>query len=133
MPQLVTAIGDDARMADDRDVLSSLPRTRPSRRSPKRDGSAGKPNGAGPEAGAPKRRRAAAKNPKSAPAGSRPKAARDPAVPPAGWATPDPPPSQGALENPVGTAVQAAGELARIGATVGAQALKGVLSRLPRL
>jgi hypothetical protein len=53
--------------------------------------------------------------------------------PPAGWATPEdaggaPP---GGTEI-VTTAVRAVGELAQLGVAVGGQAVKGVLSKLPR-
>jgi hypothetical protein len=54
-------------------------------------------------------------------------------TPPAGWATPEdaggsPP---GPVET-VTTAVRAVGELAQLGAAVGGQAVKGLLSRIPK-
>src|SRR5437868_317665 len=57
-----------------------------------------------------------------------------PPPPPAGWATPEPPstgPRHGRADL-LGTAVQAAGELASIGLAFGGQAVKQALSRLPR-
>jgi hypothetical protein len=110
-------------MADgDREVLSSLPRTRPERRSAKR--------GARPSAGA----QPTAKPAPKARAKPRPKAKPAPKpVPPAGYAVPKTasPVGSGGAEL-VGTAVQALGELANLGAAVGARALRGALSRLPK-
>jgi hypothetical protein len=106
-------------MADgDREVLSSLPRTRPERRSAKRGtrAAAAKP---APKA---KPRSAAAKRPS-------PKAVPPRKVPPAGYAVPEDrsPVSAGGTEL-VGTAIQAVGELA----SFGTRALRDVLGRLPR-
>src|SRR3954470_5751056 len=177
----------------DRDVLTSLPRTRPSRRSAKRD----RPVRAGttpPEDAAaaaatdtpPRARRKAAAKPKTASAGGRARAeaaaprrrttaapkttgtraktaakprgagsrarsaasarsttaagapgagaATEATVPPAGYATPAPPsrrrgPDPFAL---VTTTVQAAGEIAQIGATLWGQAMRSAINRLPR-
>jgi hypothetical protein len=103
-------------MADgDREVLSSLPRTRPERRSAKR--------------GAPK----VVKTTPKAKARSRPKAAPAPKVPPSGYAVPNTgsPVGSGGSEL-VGTAVQALGELANLGASLGGRALREALGRLPR-
>jgi hypothetical protein len=121
----------------ERDVFSGLPNARPQRRSAKRDrgGAEAKP----PKAGG-KTRAAAKKAPPQAraAAGSRPSAARPkaaapkaPPVPPAGYATPtdDDRPHGADL---VGTAVQAAGELAQIGIAFGGRALKSAIQRLPR-
>ena len=55
------------------------------------------------------------------------------APPPAGWATPED--AGGTPPGPVEvvtTAVRAAGELAQLGAAVGGQAVKGLLSRIPK-
>jgi hypothetical protein len=177
----------------DRDVLTSLPRTRPARRSAKRDRpvragttppedaaaaaatdtpararrkaaarpkpAAAQPDAAG-ETAAPRRRTTAARKT----AGTRPKpgakargagsrarsaasarstaavgapgtgAAPEATVPPAGYATPAPPsrrrgPDPFAL---VTTTVQAAGEIAQIGATLWGQAMRSAINRLPR-
>jgi hypothetical protein len=115
---------------DDRDVFSGLPKSRPQRRSAKRDAPAR------PAAKkAPAQARAAAS---TKPAAARRKQRAEPAaeqqsrpVPPAGYATPadDDRPSGTDL---VGTAVQAAGELAQIGIVLGGRALKSAIQRLPR-
>jgi hypothetical protein len=109
----------------DREVLSSLPRTRPQRRSPRRDG-AKKPQA-----------KPAAATPRKAPAKPRP--ARKPRgaerrMPPAGFAAPRPEGDQGTPTPPelVGTAIQAAGELAQIGLAVGGHALRSAIGRLAR-
>jgi hypothetical protein len=108
-------------MADgDREVLSSLPRTRPERRSAKRGS-----------------RTTAAPKPKPKPAATgakaKPKAAPPPKVPPAGYAVPKTgsPVTAGGTEL-VGTAIQALGELASLGASLGTRALRDVLGRLPK-
>ena len=114
------------------DVLSSLPRTRPQRRSAKRDAPVKKAVAKKP---APAAKKAAPVAKKRAPAKPRPKvAAVAPNLPPAGFAPPRdeqdrPAPSGVEL---VGTAIQAAGELVQIGTAVGKQALKGALGRLGR-
>src|SRR3954468_21152795 len=97
------------------DVLSSLPRTRPQRRSAKRDAAA-KP--------APQRPK-----PRSAP-----RPAPEPRIPPAGF---QPPKDQQERPLPsgvelIGTAIQAAGELAQIGLAVGRQAVESALGRARR-
>ena len=117
----------------ERDVLGNLPRRRPTRRSAKRaapaqDVAASRPQppraaAAGRTAAQPRRRAAA------------PKAARPAAPPPvAGYATPRQGPDGGDRRRHglLRTAVQAACELAELGLAVGAQAVKGVLGRLPR-
>jgi hypothetical protein len=141
---------------DDRnEVLTSLPRSRPQRRSSKR---AGTPAGEAPavptepreakvaataareSAGAkPKpsaKPKAAAKpKPKAAP---RPKATAAPRPRPT--PAPAPPreePAARRVEPPTGadvlqSAVRAAGEIAQVGVTIGREAVKGVLRRLPR-
>jgi hypothetical protein len=109
-------------MADgDREVLSSLPRTRPERRSAKRG------------ARAPAGDQAAAAKPTKPAAKPRPKAAPPPKVPPAGYAVPKTasPVTAGGVEL-VGTAIQAVGELANLGASLGGRALREVLGRLPK-
>jgi hypothetical protein len=143
----------------DRDVLTSLPRSRPTRRSAKRGGPA--PDGATaeqaakaqaaaakPEPAAGKAKaaakpkpakagpKAAASRPKAAakaPRAQAPKAASTPPPPPAGWASPTEPRREGGGTGELlTTAVQAVGELAQIGLTYGGQALRQALSRLPR-
>jgi hypothetical protein len=117
------------------DVLSSLPRTRPQRRSARR---------AAPQAAATAKQPMAPKQPaaaKKAPTRPKPRVAAKtkakavpPRIPPAGFAPPRdtqdrPAPSGVEL---VGTAIQAAGELAQMGAAIGTQALKSALGRLGR-
>jgi hypothetical protein len=108
-------------MADgDRDVLSSLPRTRPERRSAKR--------GAHPPV-APKAK------PKPARARAKPgaKAAPRREIPPAGYAVPkQSSPVGGGGTELLATAVHALGELAQMGASLGGRAVRDALGRLPR-
>jgi hypothetical protein len=103
----------------DREVLSSLPRTRPERRSAKR----GARTPAAPSK--PKAAKTAAK-PRSQP---RAKAVPPREVPPSGYAVPKTasPVNAGGAEL-VGTAIQAVGELANLGV----RGLRGALSRLPK-
>ena len=118
------------RMASDDpqpDVLSSLPRTRPQRRSAKRDAAAKsaakRTSGNGAKAPAKPKQKPAAK--------PRPRAER---IPPAGFEAPrdkQERPLPGGVEL-IGTAIQAAGELAQIGLAVGKQALGSVLERTRR-
>jgi hypothetical protein len=96
-------------MADEpeREVLSSLPRTRPARRSARR---------------APAGLRAAPPPPPRRP------------VPPAGWATPGPAPDDGP-GGPVGAvagAVRAVGGVAGLGVAVAGHGVRALLGRLPR-
>jgi hypothetical protein len=123
--------------SDNRDVLSSLPRSRPQRPSARREQAraAAQPKVAAANA-KPAAKRAPAKPKSTAPAAkTTPKVPRHQSdVPPAGYATAKSadaggPPSGAEL---ISTAVQAAGELVQIGATLGSQALKSALSRLPR-
>ena len=113
------------------EVLTSLPKTRPQRRSAKRE--AARANGAAKKPAVRKTTAAARPKAKAAPkakpkAAAGPKAAPRPKLPPAGFASPqgDTPSAPSATEL-VGTAIQAAGELAQIGAAVGKQALKSAL------
>lgn len=135
------------RQDSDREVLTSLPRSRPVRRSDKRGARPGTAGAAAPDgksaATAPKARKSAAK-----PRAARPRRAsttdggaranaNEPrrTIPPAGYASPtsnadaDPPSASADL---LGTAVQAAGELAQIGFAVGRQALQSMIDRLPK-
>jgi hypothetical protein len=110
------------RQNPDREVLTSLPRARPVRRSAKR---ASRPRAGEPASKVP---------PPSGRAAGRPPATPRRSVPPAGYAAPEHD-AGGQRPSPtdvVGTAVQAAGELAQIGLALGRQTLKSVLGRLPR-
>src|SRR5258708_5557174 len=100
-------------MSEEPNVLSSLPRTRPHRRSEKRGTPAGARKPASTRKAAPESR--AAKPTAAAP--QRP-ARRKPA------------PVTGA--EIVGTAVQAVGELAELGLALSARALRNATARLPR-
>jgi hypothetical protein len=114
----------------DRDVFSGLPNARPQRRSAKRDrGARPAPKKAPPQARAAASTKPAAAGKKARAKGSA--APKPPPVPPAGYATPadDDRPHGTDL---VGTAVQAAGELAHIGLAAGGRALKSAIQRLPR-
>jgi hypothetical protein len=132
----------------DRDVLSSLPSRRPTRRSAKRGGpvpqatgeAAAQPAPPAPTTArkaTPKAAKATAAKPKAkaapksrtAPPSQRP---ASPPPPPAGWAAPRPEredPGRGEL---LGTAVQAVGELTQIGLGYGVRTLRQALSRLPK-
>ncbi len=130
-------------MADKRtppsDVLGSLPRSRPHRRSEKRAAPAAtKPAAAKLAAAKP----AAAKPAAARPAPAKPRAAK-PATrrptrpqPPQPGGVPRTPPREPDAPAPrsdlLGTAVQAAAEVAEIGLTVGARALRRAVARLPR-
>ena len=106
-------------MADgDREVLSSLPRTRPERRSAKR----------GARTVASTKTAAAKPKPRAKPR-AKPNAVPPRKVPPAGYAVPkqDSPVSAGGIEL-VGTAIQAVGELANLGG----RAVRDILGRLPK-
>lgn len=158
-----------ARMSDDRpsEVLGSLPRTRPHRRSEKRAARASsQDSAAAPEtAAAPEPTPARAETPKpKTPARAKPKpratkatvkatsspkvkstssSPRKPATDkqklrqpaqPAGTPAPARPrkPAPSPRTDVLGTAVQAAAELAEIGLSVGARAIRRAVSRLPR-
>jgi hypothetical protein len=108
-----------------RDVLSSLPRSRPQRRSAKRDATASKK----PTRKAPAKPRTRAKTKSKVGGQPRPSAAtrraREDRVTP-------PPTAQPPDRDLVTTVVEAAGELARIGITVGTQLVREATRRLPR-
>jgi hypothetical protein len=155
---------------NDREVLGSLPKTRPERRSAKRDrparaaraatgapagstagakraattkpaAAAGSKPAARPAAGAKRPKAPARKTAARAKIGADAKAPARPRktaasgaskpVPPAGYAAPEAG-RPGGPSDLMGTAVQAAGELAEIGATLAGQALRSALRRLPR-
>jgi hypothetical protein len=96
-------------------VLGALPRTRPHRRSDKRAAPAGNPV----QTNAPLTANRVAAETSPPPIADRPDSVDERKPLPAG-------------ANVLGTAVQAAAELAEIGLSVSARALRGALSRLPR-
>jgi hypothetical protein len=132
-------------MADgDREVLSSLPRTRPERRSVKRGARAGAGATDTPAKATAKAKAKAKPRPKASAkprvARSKPSAARSKPravpprqVPPSGYAVPKnaSPVGAGGTEL-VGTAIQALGELANLGVSLGNRALREALGRLPK-
>lgn len=113
-------------------VLGGLPRTRPHRRSDKR----------APAAAAPEPKAVKATKPPSAakPLASRPATNKRPPKQPSTKKLPverphlaaAPPDPADATPGVLGTAVQAAAELAEIGLMAGARALREAVSRLPR-
>jgi hypothetical protein len=115
------------------EVLGSLPRTRPHRRSQKRPA---RPPHAEPAAAKPSAAKTGPAKPRTAKpraAGPQPARLRQPAQPagsPPGPRIRHPAPSNGS--DVLGTAVQAAAELAEIGLTVGGRAIRGAVARLPR-
>jgi len=117
--------------SEGKDVLSSLPRSRPERRSTKRDGArASKPKAK------PTPKPAAAGKPKAKPKvghATRPSAATRRARAETAK-TPSPKAEQVAPADRdiVTTTVQAVGELARIGITVGTQIVREATRRLPK-
>jgi hypothetical protein len=111
-------------------VLGGLPATRPQRRSGRRATGPGLPSAT--RAATATRTSAGAREPATAaPRRSTPRLAQP--AQPAGTprALRRRPPAQ-RPDGLVGTAVQAAGELAQIGLTVGGQVVRGALSRLPK-
>jgi hypothetical protein len=144
---LLLDVRHHARMSDGtegRDVLSSLPHSRPQRRSAKRDAAASKParKARSSSSRAKSSRPAAASKPRAAAAKRRAKAK------PKVGGTPRPsaatrrareesvavPASaqQPAERDGVTTVIEAAGELARLGITVGTQLVREATRRLPR-
>jgi hypothetical protein len=130
---------DAPNSGNSRDVLSSLPSTRPQRRSPKRDGSKqanprSKAAGAGAARTGAARAGGAAK-PRPQAAGPRRQSARaGKTVAAQGY---HPVSDTTPVEPPTGTeilasAVQAAGEVAQFGLTIGERLLRAAASRLPK-
>ena len=130
--------------AADAGVMGNLPATRPSRIGAERRGAAAPrkrttatatKSTATATATKPKAKATAARKPTSAPKAAEAKAAKlrkpDPA-PPAGWQTPGEDGGGDGATDVVSTAVQAAGELAQIGLTLGGQAVKRAVRRLPK-
>ena len=124
--------GDGNDLGKGGDVMSSLPRTRPQRPSRRRaSGRTGDakskraPRAAGRAIQDVAGRRGALRSPP----GVRPSAATQ-----AARNTPPPkrPPSPPSGTDLVGTAVQAAGELAQLGLTLGTRALRDAVKRIPR-
>jgi 2-oxoglutarate decarboxylase len=135
-----------------KDLIGSLPHTRPHRRSQKRgarpaDASHAPvpapetpapeppaPASATSSAGRPSRRTAkpASARPAAKPAPSRPAAKPAPSRPAAKPAPGHPAAKPAPSRSVVATAVQVAGELTEIGLTAGARALRRVVSHLPR-
>jgi hypothetical protein len=143
------------RQDSDREVLTSLPRSRPVRRSAKRAARPDAASAAEPAAtsattgarkphlkatanGAAKATTRAPRPPRMAAAGQG-GAAKAPrprrTIPPAGYAAPTSHAEddhRSASADLIGTAVQAAGELAQIGLAVGRQTLQSMIDRLPK-
>ncbi|MBW3607126.1 MAG: hypothetical protein KY463_02010 [Actinobacteria bacterium] len=137
----------------DREVLTSLPRSRPARRSAKRDErpardatrASAKPvaprkprtANAAPRAAAPPpqpatRSRTTAK---AAPAAERPRVPPERKIPAAGYAAPDSRAGKASASPAaelISTSIQATAELAQIGLAVGRQTLQSMLDRLPK-
>jgi len=135
--------GDGSGSGRGGDVMSSLPRTRPQRPSRRRasaggDGPKRAPRAAakpGARAKAPgARAKPAAKTPRAASARRKPAGVRPSAATSAASTQPSPnrPPSPPSGTDLVGTAVQAAGELAQLGLTLGTKALRDAVKRIPR-
>jgi len=121
----------------DTGVLGNLSATRPTRLGGDRRGAtaAPKPRASSRPAAASAAKTATASKPKAAKkpkvrtaAGTAPK---PPVAPPKGWQTPDRDGGKGSPDL-VTTAVQAAGEIAQLGVTVGGQFLKRAAGRIPR-
>ena len=114
-------------------VLGNLSATRPSRLGGERRTAATARKRTTATATKPKA--AAPKTKTSAPKQADAKAAKlrkpDPA-PPAGWQTPGEDTHGNGASDVVSTAIQAAGELAQLGATIGGQLLKRAAGRIPR-
>jgi hypothetical protein len=115
------------------EVLKSLPARRPQRRSAHRGGTKPAARKSAP------RKKPAATAKKSATAARKPAAGRRPAGvrPSEATRAASSTPGQRPAQSPegielVGTAIQAAGELAQLGLTLGTKALRGAVARLPR-
>jgi hypothetical protein len=134
--------GNEAGSGKGGDVMSSLPRTRPQRPSRRRaSGGAGgakrAPRAATKPAAAKTpgaRAKRAAKGPRGASARPKLQGVRASAATKAASNPPPPkrPPSPPSGTDLVGTAVQAAGELAQLGLTLGTRALRDAVKRVPR-
>ena len=128
--------------SEGKDVLSSLPRSRPQRRSAKRDGGGASKPKAPRKPRAPSKPAAATKpqakpaepkaKPKKVTGATRPSAATRRAREDTAKPLPRAEPVAPANRDIVTTTVQAAGELARIGLTVGTQIVREAARRLPK-
>lgn len=128
----------------DAGVLASLPTTRPNRLGGRSRDGAAKPAGPGVRKTAPKPRATAAKSkqtasgttvPKATTTGTkRPQAVRagSPKLAAPNASRPKPSRAEQGGTELVGTVVQAAGELAQIGLTVGSQILRRAVEKFPR-
>jgi hypothetical protein len=141
-PKMTHSACHDARVPErpdsDREVLTSLPRSRPVRRSAKR-GERPAPGDAARASAtpvAPRKPRAGATPPRpSAERPAPPRVAPQRKVPAAGYAAPDAradATAGSAGAELIGTTIQAAAELAQIGLSVGRQTLRSMLDRLPK-
>ncbi len=134
--------GDGTGSGQGGDVMSSLPRTRPQRpsrrRASGRAGDAKRPPRAAAKPAAAKasgaRAKPSAKGARAASARPKPEGVRPSAATRAASRPPPPkrPPSPPSGTDLVGTAVQAAGELAQLGLTLGTRALRDAVKRIPR-
>jgi hypothetical protein len=122
------------------DVMSSLPRTRPQRPSRRRASRGEKPKRAPAKPAAAKSSASGAgakrgpKTPRAASAPHKPAGVRPSDATKAAGTQPSPnrPPSPPSGTDLIGTAVQAAGELAQLGLTLGTKALRDAVKRVPR-
>ena len=127
-----------AKASSDPSVLGNLRATRASRIGGDRSGSGAKPEAPATKAKAPASKKAAAKpKPKARAATAqattaKPAAATRPTTPPPPRPEAERDGGRPSTTEVVTTAVQAAGELAQIGLTVGRQVLKRATDRLPR-
>jgi hypothetical protein len=122
-------------MSDERPdgILGGLPQTRPHRRSAKRPTAPAVQSAEANPQPTPEPQAQPTRKPRSQPTPEpRSEPTRKPQAKPRARATPEPTPPPPSNDGVLGTAVQAAAELAEIGLSASARALRGVLSRLPR-
>jgi hypothetical protein len=133
-----------SKKAADASVMGNLSSTRPTRLGGERRSAASPRKRTTATATAPRGSSAsggsASSKPKPARKTSAPKATKAKAAklrkpepaPPAGWQTPGEEPRGNGATDVVSTAIQAAGELAQLGATIGGQLIKRAAGRIPR-